>query len=227
MREKEPQIFNSSEERESEERESGERKYTIEDFTGRHTREVQELSEFLNTLPGPIKKILPPVELRNTAKEIHRPEEIEKIMGEKPNFNPDTTAGEYLRGRLILYAVTLDLPAKVSEEFRIRRPREILAHEISHFAKDYFSERGLTDEEEWDRVREADGNERNIFADYAENLVEIYGFKHELTCDEDFSESFRYFLLNPEKFAKEFPNRYAYCQRLVESLSISETPNHK
>lgn len=191
----------------------------IKDFTGLYERQAKQLGEFIDKqLPVTLKKYLPPIEIWGSARDVYTPEEIAKIKEGYPDFDPDASAGEWSRGTgtLRLYSVTFELPAKISQEFRIKRPREIFLHEFGHRIYELLSQKELIDIKEWDRVRKTDNGD--IFSDYASDLIGAYGLYHDKTRDEDFAESLRYYILTPREFAKNFPHRAKFLSKLIKSF---------
>lgn len=206
----------------------------IKDLTGRHDNEVRELEKFLMMkMPSFLKKFVPPIEIWNSSWEVYAPEKIAEIKKEYPEYNPDLSSGDYSNGTIRLFERAFRpfiFESSLSEksELKMINAKYTLVHEFGHHLYGLFYgfliEKDLISLTEWNNARGIDGDERQrqILADYAEDIFGIYGFWHPRVISEDFANSFRDFILDPF-FNRHFPNRFVFIQkflRLIEQLKI-------
>jgi len=65
------------------------------------------------------------IEVWNSARDVHSPEEIEAIQQESPEFNPDESSGEVWKGKIRLFRRAFLVPPE--------RTIYVALHEIGHY----------------------------------------------------------------------------------------------
>lgn len=187
----------------------------IKDCTKKYGVEAKYLDNFLSQIK--FKVILPKIEIHEDGQDGKTEEEMQSIKRNYPYYDPKNSTGEYYNGTINLFKNAFESPGTLMLEKRVEFAKGILVHEIAHLIFEKFIENKK--DIEWENARTIDGVNKYI-SKYIEHISKQFSFKSKQTSQEDFCDSFKFFILDKESFLKNSPNRSNFMKHfLVEVIS--------